>query len=179
MLRTHTTKARGKPAAYGSKSPTGLQNLRCLLGGIDFCMHISYRSTWRLALVPVLSRRQSHRCQQLPFCKKRGAEGILRMVPTQWRQQRKLILLIFLVRGAHITYRHWRVTFDACAYGNGESVNHDGATRGTERRYRDLVHNQATSARELAPAAQRSPTYPCSPELIITSHRFIVRWHRG
>jgi len=82
------------------------------------------------------------------------------------------LLLIFLVRGAHITYRHWRVTFDACAHGNGESVNHDGATRGTERRYRDLVHNQATSARELAPAAQRSPTYPCSPELIITSHRF-------
>ena len=81
------------------------------------------------------------------------------------------LLLVFLVRGAHITYRHWRVTFDA-SYENGESVNHAGATISTERRHRDLVHNQATSARELASAAQRSPTYPCSPELIITSHRF-------
>ena len=62
------------------------------------------------------SRRQSHRCQQLPFRKKRNPED----GPDSTHLL--FLLLVFLVRGAHITYRHWRVTFDA-SYENGESVN--------------------------------------------------------
>ena len=57
-------------------------------------------------------------------------------------------------------YRHWRVTFDAFAYGNGESVNHDGATSSTERRYRDLVHNQANSAVSLRLPLNAAPLTP-------------------
>jgi len=138
------------------------------------CMHVSYRSTWRLAPLPAAAGKATA-ASSSPFARK----GILRMVPTQWRQQKThllFLLLVFLVRGAHITYRHWRVTFDA-SYENGESVNHAGATSSTERRYRDLVRVIVRVSLRLPLNA--APLTPVPRSLSSLRIGLIVRWHRG